>query len=469
MISKRTFHIPARRRAFRLMLLAWSLGAFLSLCNRAAAASPAAETALKAGYGQVDITPPLGVSMPGYFQVREASGVLDPLLAKALVLTKGETTLAIIALDLIGVQADVVAAIREAVRAETGIPSGHVFVHATHTHTGANVSAIRDKLPGQAAAAVKQACAAQVSESRVALGSCPEPSVAFIRRYLMKDGTVRTNPGRGNPDIVRAMGEIDPNVYVLSFQKARTLLVSYGLHPDCVSGTQFSADYPGHLTTAVRESLGADWNVIYLNACCGNVNHINVKNTGQRSSPEESQRIGRTLARAALTAHRNGALISVDRLGARTQAVQCPVRKVPKDVYDWAKRQMEENPEEASKRKFNEPTPSRIIALAETKETTREAEVIAVRIGPVGLVGLPAELFVEGGRDIKRHSLFDPTLVIGLTGGTMGYVPHPRGYDEGGYEATYASARLAPETPILWSDTAGRLLKELADQEGPSK
>jgi hypothetical protein len=47
----------------------------------------------------------------------------------------------------------------------------------------------------------------------------------------------------------------------------------------------------------------------------------------------------------------------------------------------------------------------------------------------------------------------------------MGYVPHPRGYQEGGYEATYSSAYLAPETPILWCDAAIKMLKDLKGEE----
>ncbi len=384
-------------------------------------------------------------------------------MAKAVVLTKGDTTLAIVALDLISVQAPVVSDIRQAVEKETGIAPDCVFIHATHTHTGANVSEIKDKIPGQVAKAVQNAMEHRVEESRVTHGTVRENSIAFIRRYLMKDGTVRTNPGRNNPNIVQPIGAIDPNVHVITFGTAKILLVSYGLHADCVSGTNFSADYPHHMTEAVRESLGKEWNVLYLNACCGNVNHVNVKNPKQRSSNEESRRIGRVLAKAALQAHKNAAPILIDNLGVKTETVQCPIRKVPKEIYDWAKSEMTANPDEAKKRRFNERTPARIIALAEAKEKTRPAEIMVFRLGPVGVAGLPGETFVELGRDIKTHSLLDPTLVIGLTSGSMGYIPHPRGYQEGGYEATFGSARLAPETPVLWCDTAIRLLQELSE------
>ena len=38
---------------------------------------------LEAGYAETEITPPLGGSMPGYFHDRQATGILDPLMAKA--------------------------------------------------------------------------------------------------------------------------------------------------------------------------------------------------------------------------------------------------------------------------------------------------------------------------------------------------------------------------------------------------
>lgn len=420
---------------------------------------------LRVGYADLDITPELGHTMPGYFEERRATGVLDPLRAKALVLTQGDTTLAIVALDLIGVEKPIADDIRGAVSRKTGIPTGRIFLHATHTHTGATVEEIKDHLPGQVTEVVQQALDKRVEESMVTLGTCEEHRIAFIRRYLMKDGTVRTNPGLGNPDIVRPIGQIDPNVYAITFTQSKTLLASFGLHLDCVGGTQYSADYPYHMTEAVKKELGSDWNVIYLNACCGNVNHFNVNNPQQRSGYEGSRSIGQKLAESVLWAHRNGMAIPVDAIGAKAEIVPTPARRIPEDLLKWAQEQMAADPAAASKRKFNEETPGRIIELAKVQDTPRPAEIIAFRIGPIGLVGLPAETFVEVGRDIKTHSLFDPTLVIGLTGGSMGYLPHPRGYDEVGYEGTIASARNARETGFLWSDTAARLLKELLGVE----
>lgn len=415
---------------------------------------------IQTGYAEVDITPPLGVTMPGYFTERRASDVLDPLLAKAMVMSDSETTLAIVALDLIGVPKDDIDRIHEKVKEKTGLEPHQVFIHSTHTHTGATVAEIMYQLPDKVAEAVDLALQDRQAEMKITHGVQDEYSIAFIRRYLMKDGTVRTNPGRGNEAIVRPIGEIDPTVHTLSFVDTKTIIVSFGLHLDCIGGTKISADYPYHMTTKIKEILGGEWNVLFLNACCGNVNHINVNHPDQRSGYEESRRIGYTLAQSAIRAHQNARTIAVDGLAADRKTVQCPIRKVKPEDYEWAKQMMAADPEKASKRNFNEPTAFKIIALAESEEPSHPADILVFRIGPVGLVGLPAEVFVEVARDIKTHSLLDPTLVIGITGGYMGYLPHPRGYDEGGYEGSYASARYDPVTPILWSDTATQLIRE---------
>ena len=416
---------------------------------------------LLAGYSELDITPELGTGMPGYFHGRKADGVLDPLLIKALALTHDDTTVLILAVDLIAFDRPLVDKLRNSIREKISIPPERIFIHTTHTHTGARVAEIADALPQQMASAAAKAMDNRKPETRITLGSAQEHSVTFIRRYLMKDGTVRTNPGRANPNIVRPIGQIDAKVNVLSFHKTKISLVSHGLHCDCVSGSKFSADYPYHLTETIRQELGSDWNIVYLNACCGNINHINVNDKDQRSSYQESTKIGRALGRAALLAHNNSAEIQVDRINSSTKQIQCPIRKVPKEVYEWARNEMQKDSEKASKRNFNELTPRGIIRLAESKGQSRTAEIIVLSIGPVGIVGLPSECFVELSKDIQIHSLMDSTWVIGLTGGSMGYVPHPRGYREGGYEATYSSAPLSPETPVLWCDTAINLLNDL--------
>ena len=58
---------------------------------------------LKAGFARVDVTPPLGSYISGYFEERFAEGVLDPIQLNALAVSDGTVTDLIIISDFIGV------------------------------------------------------------------------------------------------------------------------------------------------------------------------------------------------------------------------------------------------------------------------------------------------------------------------------------------------------------------------------
>src|SRR5699024_7883648 len=103
-----------------------------------------------------------------------------------------------------------------------------------------------------------------------------EDGISFIRRYKMKDGSIRTNPGVGNPAIVEPIGNIDPTVGVIRIaldDGGEVLVVNFALHPDIIGGCGISADYPGHMRAAIKRQL-PNSDVIFLNGAAGDINHI---------------------------------------------------------------------------------------------------------------------------------------------------------------------------------------------------
>jgi hypothetical protein len=439
---------------------------------------------LRVAYEEADITPPLGGSMPGYFRDRQATGVLDPLKSKVVYLGQGEQSVALVACDLIGMGAPIIGQIRKAVSQAMKTPPRHIWIHCSHTHTGGLVprgdgfTSDAEKIyPGfyagrvdekwvrqlveRTAGAIVRAAGRAAAEKQLTLHTGRETSVAHYRRYVMKDGTVRTNPGRNNPNVVRPAGQIDARVHVLRFATNNVLIVIYGVHPDCVSGTRYSADYPHHLTEVLRHSLGADWRVLFLNACCGNINHIDVNNAKQRSGPEESRRIGERLALAALEALKKGQNLATSPLRVHSREVTCRLRRPPAADVKAAEellRQHEKNPK-INPFGFNELYAPAALVLARTKDTEHRAEIGGLRLGSFGLATMPGEIFVELGQEVEEASPFRPTRTIGLTNGAMGYIPTRRGYAEGGYEAGYRSARYEPDNGHRWAQTAIELLK----------
>lgn len=94
--------------------------------------------ALDAGFGEVDITPKLGgkkkVWLAGYGTGRQAAGVHDPLMARCVVLEEGRTRIALVSVDLVGLQFPVVQEIRRQLPEFT-----YVLVSSTHNHEGPDV------------------------------------------------------------------------------------------------------------------------------------------------------------------------------------------------------------------------------------------------------------------------------------------------------------------------------------------
>jgi hypothetical protein len=444
---------------------------------------------LRVGYAEADITPPLGGSMPGYFTDRHATGVLDPLMAKVVYLEGSGESVAIVACDLIGVPTTITAIVRERVAKATANPPRNVWIHATHTHTGGFLprndtftSDAESIYPGfyagktddrwveqmivRTVGAVVEAQRSARIETKFTLHEGREPTVAHIRRYVMKDGSVRTNPGRNNANIVGPAGEIDPRIDILRFEAARVLVAIYGMHPDCIGGTLFSADYPGHVTEALRHALGAEWRVQFLNACCGNINHIDLSNTNQKNGPDESKRLGQKLALAALAVLKKGQDIDKPILRALSAKVPSKLRKP--DAADVKKAEALLPPGQPPNPKalgFNDIYAPAVLILARTKDREHVAEIAALRLGSFGLAFLPGEIFVELGREVEAGSPLKPTRTIGLTNGAQGYIPTKRAFAEGGYEPGYRSARYESDTGHTWAAKAVELLKELSKDQ----
>ena len=91
---------------------------------------------LQAGFSRVNITPPLGIDIVGYYQSRYASGVLDELEINALALAAGDDKVLLLSADLCYIAAEPQKTICEHLQKVTGLTKDQIFIHATHTHTG---------------------------------------------------------------------------------------------------------------------------------------------------------------------------------------------------------------------------------------------------------------------------------------------------------------------------------------------
>ena len=436
---------------------------------------------LHAGVAVADITPPIGYRMCGYFNERLSTGVLNPLHAKALVLRQGDTRAALVFCDIIGISADVSKRARQQVRQETGIPPENILLAGTHSHTGPlYFDALRDYLHEKAVAqqgkdpceardypselvagivkAIKDADA-RLRPVQAQAGVAQQQGLSFNRRFHMKDGAVRFNPGLRNPDIVRPAGPIDPGVGMIFFRDANgdrvfASLVNFALHLDTTGGTLYAADYPYFIEQNLREKFGQDFTLLFGTGTCGDINHFDVTTKDIRK-PEA---IGATLAGTVAAAQTQA--IAKPSLAVKRAVVEVPMQTFTAVEIAQAKKDMDKIG--TSEMSFLDQVRTyKIVDLQGRHGSTIPLEVQVFRLSDeVAVVGLPGEVFVEHGLAIKKASPFPVTLVIELCQDDVAYVPTKKAFAEGSYETV--NSRIAPGGGEMMTETAIRLLKDLS-------
>ena len=428
----------------------------------------------KLGAAKTGMTPPKGSIIGDSYGIRVSEGVHDELYIKTLVFEQAGQRVAFITLDVISLPHLLVMKSRALIHKQTGIAVKNIILNATHLHAGPQMNPLfwdvvggsaklksqeyTHKMPELILESVESAIS-KIQPVHVSIGNVQETSISFNRRFLMKDGTFKTNPGKLNPNIVRPAGPIDPSLSMVYFEsldkKPVAILVNFALHVAVVGGNNFSSDFPGVMSNLIGKAKGEEVVTVFTNGTSGNINHIDVSNSNQLSGFDESQRIGTILADRVLNALNSLRPISITSLKATIQAVNLPVFKVVEKLeMIWAKDVIS---------KFGKPKGSgfadvvsawRILDLVKYQggldtrhnSTTTvpltvdgsalESEVSVIAFGDqMALVGFPGDAFVELGLGIKLNSPFPFTIVSEQSGnGTISYMPNKKAFPEGQYE-----------------------------------
>ena len=436
----------------------------------------------KAGFARVDITPPLGTPLAGYFEHREARGVLDNLEANALAVSDGNKTAVLIAADLLGIEGVAFNdALRRRISAVAGVDESAVYVHSTHTHTGPGAG-VADKgrtslfdgtefyneFLSSRLTDVARLAVADMSSATLAIGRSAARRISFLRRYRMKDGSLRTNPGVGNPEIAEPVGHLDETVRVLRIGRDGAddiAVLNFATHPDVVGGEMVSGDWPAFARrTFERAEPGTK--CIFFNGAQGDVNHVCTDpRPGEREGLhpdfddvdrgyEHARHMGRVVAAAALSAWGKCERVESGAVSFAVKAVSVP-SQMPKPEelprareYDRLHREGRdaEIPFSGMALTTVVAEAGRMLMLADGPSSF-ELPISAVSIGDVvAFVGLPGEPFSEIGEAIRAKSPFRMTVLTCLTNGSCGYFPVESAYAEGGYEARSStfSSSVAP-------------------------
>lgn len=446
------------------------------------------------GAARRDITPP-----PGSSHYRgTSSGVHDPLYARALVLRQGDERGALVICDLSGISRDLSIAVRQRISEQTGIPFANISITGTHTHTGPRYQGeVSEYLQKRASAQVtsesreknygahliEQVVGAAVDASKTARSAqlqataARQEGLSFNRRFLMKDGRVRFNPGFQNPDIVRPMGPVDPEVGIVLFRDAAggaplASLTVFALHLDTVGGNEYSADYPIYLSEGLRKQFGSDFVSLFGTGTCGNINHYDVSRPGpQRGHDGRTREIGQNLATTVSAAITRLARAVQASLRVRSETLFVPLQNYTEAELAWAESGSTKSPYPG--REFlQQRRRSKFLSLKTLRENeaippsvsggdwTLPLEVHAFRLTEdTAVITLPGEVFVELGLAIKKRSPFQNTLIIELANASISYVPNREAFTQGDYEVI--NSRLQPGGGEILVETALKILDQL--------
>ncbi|MCE9589402.1 MAG: hypothetical protein K8S99_02640 [Planctomycetes bacterium] len=419
---------------------------------------------LKAGFAEIDITPPIGTAKIGWLKVLTIDRIVDPLFAHAGVIESDRGRVGFIVLDTLSVRWSTVQEIRKGISKAHGFPGECVMVGATHNHGGpatSNTGEVkRDEkyTAGMVEKCVKvfgQALANRV-QAQIGIGSGFEFNVAANRRVVLREGITRTHGHfPTDPRSLHVEGPIDPEVAVIAARstdgKPLGAIINFACHPTHLGGTgDCTAGWPGALASEMKK-LG--WPVtLFLQGAAGEIHHSNPV-TGVDVSMETA---GRVIAEDAVRIIKEMKFRdALATIGARARTIQLPHRKASDEEIKGTLR---------GAQRFVDPTiyDRGMPALLERirSRPMQPAEVQAVFLDDHAIVSIPAEYFCMLGLRIKEESYPKRTFVAAYANGMVGYVPSREAFKRGGYETTFAmSSRLAPEAGDMLADCAIEMVR----------
>ncbi len=441
---------------------------------------------LYAGFYEKEITPPLGVNMPGYFGIRRSEGVRDRLYAKSVAFgMEGADDVIIIVVDAVSTTDEMFEKVADRVVELTGVKKNNVMLSATHTHMGPDIPGRKGEFHTddneyfdvmlRLIADTGVLAWQRKAPVTVKHNSSVEKGLGFNRNYWMKDGSIRTNPGYLNPNIDRPFGPVDDQFTTLFFfneeNKPVGVISNFACHHDSIGGAWgklFSSDFSGIVAKNLKKEFGNEFVSVYVSGCCGNVNHIDVTTDGKREYPRYID-IGNALTKAALEQFKTAEPLKVDTLKCEKNLIDIKRREIPKEEVEEAQYLYDTMPIEGLSYNINKPESKEykraratsIINISKLPDPL-PTSVQAVRLGDAMIFGLPGEVYSEYGIAIKEGSPVKVNLISTLSNGTaVCYIPVPEAHGTTIYEAQKTSAYLVPEAGQMLVDEALRQAKEL--------
>ena len=416
------------------------------------------------GAAAADITPPVGIAMGGYWGRRSgATHIRDRLMVKALVCGCGAARIALVAVDLVGLEADVVRGIREKIERAAGIEGAAIMVCASHTHAGPLTFPFRGM--GRIDSRYLDRVADAVVEVVVAAAADGRPGRLYYARPRVQIGINRREPHpQGTRIGQNPAGPVVPYAHVLRFVAADgtgATLFNHACHPVVLGrdNHQISGDFAGAAVRCVEDQTGDV--ALFVNGACGDVNP---RITGGSFADVET--LGQALGRAVLAGIDEAVPLGIAALGYARERVALPLVEPP---ARW-RAEVEKLKLQLRAGLVQSEAAGAQLAWAKAlcgvgRGRVQPFELQALALGELVLLGVEGELFARYQLDLE--AVHGPAVLCGLANGCIGYVPTADEYPRGGYEIdqaykVYPSVQMiAPASESLIRQRAAALIAKV--------
>jgi len=318
-----------------------------------------------------------------------SEGIHDDLYARALYVTDGTTSLAIVSCDITWIS-DELRRVTEAYLRERGKPV-ELMLCATHNHSGPTIMNLICLLNGQNKAYLRE-LPKRIADTIVKARETAVPATVEV--------------GNGEVDFAfnrRILnGPVDKSFVAATFSSYEgyelARIVNYGCHGVVLGKNNriISADFPGPLASSLEERGSV---CLFLNGACGDVNPYTCKGYACLGSFEDADAMGKDIAIAVQSAKYSTPSRNVDRIEFRK--LKLGLRR---------------------KRRF---PPGRL-----------DVEVCVADVFGVQVLGVEGEIFAETGIAIRESLEPNRVIIAGYTNGYKGYIPTEDAFRLRNYEAS---------------------------------
>ncbi len=367
------------------------------------------------GFARFDITPEMSVPLGGFgnYGERFSTHAIDQIYLTCTAISDGEETLLLFSCDSMDSSTSVWKMLSKKIEKELGIPQKNIIINATHTHSSISLSA--STLPGMTAYMQKfynkalecaKTAVADLDKATVKMGRAYTEQLNYIRRYLLANGTYKTNPSSAENPIAHE-SEVDNEMQILYFDRENqkdVVLMNWQSHYAGVgtaTSTIISADWVCGFRRNTETKL--DVYAMFLQGAAGDViaqGKLPGETSPQDGTSEWYINHGAKISDTLIAAIPNLKIVEPGKIQAETRLFPVTKREGAPEGGD------------------------------------DELPISVLSFGPVSFATTPYEMTNVNGKELKAATPFDMTFVCGYTNGSNSYVPADDSFPHGGYEVS---------------------------------